>query len=191
MIIETGQEIEGLEEKLETGEYMYTSEGTYEVAEEYIDRVYQTIECTYKLWYGNKKGYKSARPVYYHNMSREQALNKLIYALNTGDPFVNSSRLGYSEVHTRGQEREDKEISLIEQSCGCKEDQSELCPVGQQLSTQSSAAFQKYMAYQRTNERVGVTRETMEKVHAASREKRTLFLKHILGENYESNCSQA
>jgi hypothetical protein len=57
--------------------------------------------------------------------------------------------------------------------------------MGNELSTQSSTAFQKYMAYQRTNERVGVTRETMEKVYAVYQQKRTLFLKHILGESYE------
>jgi hypothetical protein len=79
------------------------------------------------------------------------------------------------------------ERSVNIQPCGCKEDQSELCPVGDDLSTQSSAAFQKYMAYQRTNERVGVTRETMEKVYAAYQQKRTLFLKHILGGHYEPN----
>lgn len=81
---------------------MHTSEGTVESLD-YINKVCACVECTYELWHGTRQNgaYIDAAPIRYYNMTREQAFTKLVYALNTGDPFVNRFRYAYSNIHTR------------------------------------------------------------------------------------------
>ncbi len=86
-------------------ETMYTSEGTREHRETYLHHVYPVVECTFKLWHGNKTGYQSAAPVRFESMTRDQAFTALVYGLNTGDQRMNPFRLGYSDIHTRGIEQ--------------------------------------------------------------------------------------
>jgi hypothetical protein len=67
--------------------------------------------------------------------------------------------------------------------CGCSEDQSTLCPLGETLSSQSDSAFQKYIALVRVNDSgVGVCRNSMEKAHDIFSKRRSEFLAHIAGE---------
>jgi len=72
------------------------------------------------------------------------------------------------------------------QPCGCKEDQSGLCSIGEELTTQSSSAFQTYMCYQRTHEKVGVTRDTLEKKYNDFLQKQKKLIEHITGGNNDT-----
>jgi hypothetical protein len=88
---------------------IYTHEGTEPL--DYLTRVCETVECTYRLWHGSrKKGcWQEAQPVVYRNMTREHAFTALVVALNTGDQRVNPLRCAYSNIHTRERADPDQE----------------------------------------------------------------------------------